>query len=215
MHSYSQHRFSYLLLALLLTILIDPLVEESPFLSIVFDICTSLIFIFGCFAVSSRKIIPWVAVALSIPMLLSIWAGYLGADFSILLVSGKISGMLYCVLVAWVFLGFVFSAKDVNWQVIAVAMIVYLILGLMWGFAYSLIEILQPASFRLPGDLIDSGSGFMYYSFITLTTVGYGDITPVTGVARSFTLLEGIIGQFYMTVLVARLVSMHVASARG
>ena len=55
-------------------------------------------------------------------------------------------------------------------------------------------------------------SGFMYYSFITLTTVGYGDITPVTGVARSFSLLEGIVGQTYMAVLVARLVGLHVAS---
>jgi len=82
----------------------------------------------------------------------------------------------------------------------------------MWGFGYNLIDLLQPGSFNVPDHFTRSkGSFHIYYSFITLTTVGYGDITPISGMARSLSMLEGIIGQSYMAVLVARLVGMQVA----
>lgn len=212
MREYARHRFSYLLLALLLTIVISPLIEEFTVLSIVFDASLSLIFVLGCFAVSRKKYIPWLAAALSVPMLLSVWIGYLGLDIPRLSLVGRVSGMAYFALIAGAILTFVFAVRAVSWEVISAALVVYLLLGAMWGFAYGVIETLQPASFRFPDVLLEEdSSGFMYYSFITLTTVGYGDITPVTGVARSFSLLQGIVGQSYMAVLVARLVGLHVA----
>ncbi len=213
---YKQHRFYYLLIALLLTIVIGPLIVEFRILRIVFDVTLSLIFVFGCFAVSQKKYVPWVAVVLSIPMLLSVWIGYFGLDIPHLTLIGRVSGIAYFALVAGIILTFVFTVRTVTWEVISAALVVYLLFGAMWGFAYGVIESLQPASFSFPDILLEQDdSGFMYYSFITLTTVGYGDITPMTGVARSFSMLEGIVGQTYMAVLVARLVGMHVAGAEN
>ena len=216
LHKYKQHRFYYLLVALLLTIVLGPLLEEFTGLHIVFDVTLSLIFVLGCFAVSRNRYVPWVALVLSIPMLLSVWIGYFGLDMPQLTLVGRVSGIAYFALVAGTILTFVFTVRTVTWEVISAALVVYLLLGAMWGFNYGVIEALQPASFSFPDSLmLQDDSGFMYYSFITLTTVGYGDITPVTGVARSFSLLEGIFGQTYMAVLVARLVGLHVAGAEN
>ena len=216
MVKYAEHRFYYLLVALLLTIVIGPLLEEFAVLRIVFDVTLSLIFIFGCFAVSQKKYVPWIAVVLSIPMLLSVWIGYIGLEMSQLTLIGRVAGVAYLALLAGTILTFVFSARIVTWEVISAALVVYLLLGAMWGFNYAVIETLQSGSFSFSHQLEkQDSSDFMYYSFITLTTVGYGDITPVTGVARSFSMLEGIVGQSYMAVLVARLVGLHVAGAEN
>jgi voltage-gated potassium channel Kch len=56
----------------------------------------------------------------------------------------------------------------------------------------------------------EARSVFIYYSFVTITTLGYGDITPITGVARAFSMLEAIVGQIYLVVLVARLVGVNI-----
>jgi len=149
-------------------------------------------------------------------MLLSVWLSYFGWDFSSLDLIGNFFGILYFSLIASVILTYIFTIKHVSSDIIIAALVVYLLLGILWGFSYEVIDLLQPGSFRAPENLLgQSGSGFTYYSFITLTTIGYGDITPVTGIARSFSQLEGIVGQSYMAVLVARLVGLHVAEAAG
>ena len=97
-------------------------------------------------------------------------------------------------------------------------------LGVSWSLAYSLIDVLQPGAFayahagdtdawRLQGSGENSGYA-LYYSFITLTTLGYGDIAPVSMTARMLATLEAITGQIYLAVLVARLVALHIAHAR-
>ena len=89
---------------------------------------------------------------------------------------------------------------------------VYLLLGLFWGTLYSFIEHLSPGSFHLDPALADrhlDWSDFLYHSFVTLTTLGYGDLVPVAPMARSLTLLEAVVGVFYVTALVARLVSIY------
>jgi len=89
----------------------------------------------------------------------------------------------------------------------------YFFIGLMWGFVFSVLESLQPGSFRVGGGQAAELNKFMYYSFVTQTTLGYGDITPVTPPARSLSLLEAVIGQFYQAVLIARLVGLHIAQS--
>lgn len=211
-----QYRFYYLFVALLLTIIIAPLLADFKILRIVFDAFLTMIFIFGCFAVSRSRYVPWIAFFLSVPMLLSVWLSYFGWDFNLLVLVGNIFGILYFGLISSVILAYIFSIKKVSNDIIIAALVVYLLLGILWGFSYEVIDLLQPGSFRAPEGLLgQGGSGFTYYSFITLTTIGYGDITPVTGIARSFSQLEGIVGQSYMAVLVARLVGLHVAEAAG
>jgi voltage-gated potassium channel len=87
---------------------------------------------------------------------------------------------------------------------------IYLIIGYLWSYVYVLIELIKPASFRplIPEDSL--GVHFLYFSFITLTTVGFGDTVPTTPLAQMFVILEAMLGQFYVAVIVAYLVSMYI-----
>ena len=89
-------------------------------------------------------------------------------------------------------------------------------LGLLWGLAYALIAVLVPNSFVFnAGPAVDHRMGgfeALYYSFITLSTIGCGDIVPVSKAARLLAILEAVLGMFYMTLMIARLVSLYSSS---
>jgi ion channel len=89
------------------------------------------------------------------------------------------------------------------------AIAVYLLFGIGWAHAYHIAAILHPGSFNVA---MPSVSEWFYFSYVTLSTVGYGDITPVHPVARSLAISEAMTGQLYLAVLIARLVAMEVVS---
>src|SRR5262249_57380705 len=96
----------------------------------------------------------------------------------------------------------------------------YLFLGLGWAVLYSMIEGFRPGSFEIGPKLVTGGEVarplphvLTYYSFVTLTTVGYGDISPVSPAARTLAWIEAITGQFYLAVIVAGVGG--VAAAQG
>jgi hypothetical protein len=87
-----------------------------------------------------------------------------------------------------------------------------LLLGLVWANAYALLHLIHPDAFsgavgKAPGALT-----WIYYSFVTLTTMGYGDITPVHPIARSLAISEALSGQLYIAVTLARLMALHVSA---
>lgn len=214
MANITAHRFTYLLITLVVMIAVAPLLYDFNYLRIAFDLALSMIFLAGLFVVSQHKTLPWLAALLAIPMLISIWLRYFDQVWPVMDLIGKVSGIFYFATIAAAIITFVFRTHRVTWELISAALVGYLLLGTMWGFCYAVIELVQSGSFRATECAVGcNDSGFFYYSFITLTTVGYGDITPLTGIARSFSMLEGIVGQSYMAVLVARLVGLHVAGA--
>ena len=104
------------------------------------------------------------------------------------------------------------------------AIAVYLLLGLMFALVFALISLVDPTAFDLsvldldtdPRSRLDRMLGqFSYFSFIMLTTVGFGDVTPLSGLAKQFAVFEGLIGQLYPAILLARLVSMELAQSVG
>jgi hypothetical protein len=102
---------------------------------------------------------------------------------------------------------------DHDGQIFA-AICVYLLLGYAWTFAYAIVEELDPGSFvalsNTPREYVDRVLEMRHFSFMTLTTVGYGDIVPRSSAARTLAGIEAITGQIYLTVLVARLVGLHI-----
>ena len=73
---------------------------------------------------------------------------------------------------------------------------------------------MHPGSFAIPQGMgEETRFTFIYYSFVTITTLGYGDVTPVADVAKSFSFIEAVVGQIYLVVLVARLVGIHIAQS--
>jgi hypothetical protein len=110
-------------------------------------------------------------------------------------------------------LRFVLRAPSVNTDVLCASISAYLMLGIMWTIAYWLVDQVTPGgafAFNTSGEK-QSMHGFnaFYFSFVTLSTVGYGDITPVSKIARMLAAMEAITGLLYVAVLIARLVAIY------
>ncbi len=126
-----------------------------------------------------------------------------------------LSGAIFFLHVSWVLIHDIFSYhKKVAAGLLYGAISVYLLIGIGFAFSFSLIELIHPDSFR--GVIKETGFGstftsMLYFSFITLTTLGYGDISPLTRQALVLSYLEAIGGQMYLTILVPRLVGMYIS----
>jgi len=107
-------------------------------------------------------------------------------------------------------------AERVTAETLIGAVCGYLLAGLAFALLFSTIETVAPGSLRLGAAATgQTGSDIVYFSFITLTTIGYGDIVPVGEGARLLVIVEGVTGQFYIAAVVARLISLHVAKPRA
>jgi len=130
-----------------------------------------------------------------------------------------------CIIVLVVFfsvsiLGYVLRSGRVTADKIFAAVCVYMLIGYAWTFAYALLDEMQPGSFAALAETPrhDYAAPVMqlrYFSFMTLTTVGYGDVVPRSPATRTVATLEAVMGQIYLTVLVARLVGLHIVHATG
>ncbi|MGI9648213.1 MAG: potassium channel family protein, partial [Acidimicrobiia bacterium] len=106
---------------------------------------------------------------------------------------------------------YVLTQRRVNSNVIFAAVSAYLLIGLLFGTVFSWMAYADPAAFQPPQNVETGDSSLFYYSFVTLTTLGFGDISPVTEGAKALTVIEALLGQVYLVVLIARLVAMHIA----
>ncbi len=102
------------------------------------------------------------------------------------------------------------SADEVTFEVVCASPSVYLLIAIAWAVSYDMIESVSPGAFRTAHEGVELGfSGFLYFSLTTITTLGYGDITPVRPSAGIWATLEAVTGVFFMAILVARLVSLY------
>ena len=203
-----------LLIALGLLFFSLPFVEEIKGGDIIVSILLSLVLISAVLAVANRRRTFVVAVLLAIPAVVGRWINHFRPDLlppAIFLVAGL-------VLVAFVvanLLRFILRAPSVNAEVLCASISAYLMLGLIWTMAYWLVDQLTPGgafSFNTnAGPRSINGFNAFYFSFITLSTVGYGDITPVSTIARWLAAMEAMTGLLYVAVLIARLVSLYSA----
>jgi hypothetical protein len=203
-----------LLVLLTLNVFVVPFTvpPDSVFARIVRDVLLSMILLSGVATVSDHHRL-FVAIALvSGVAILVRWTGWFYPP-------GKTPGLLdetalFSLGILCVVIGIkVFSSGTVTFDRILGAIALYVLIGVVWAEAYQLINIHVPGAYA--GIARDSGSldrsSWIYFSFVTLTTVGYGDITPVAHAARSLAILEALIGQLYPAIVLARLVSLHVA----
>ncbi len=114
------------------------------------------------------------------------------------------------IVIALVLLAQVFRQGPVTAYRVQGAIAVYLLFGVGWAHAYHITNMLHPGSFNSTSGNLTNVVDWAYYSYITLSTVGYGDITPVRPIARALSMGEALGGQLYLAVLIARLVAMEV-----
>ena len=214
--TYVEGKFLYLLIALLSVFVVYPFFQHELIEIIVLDIVLLAMLVAGIYTVVDKKILLIIALLLAIPMFGGRWANYFYTD-PVLLEVDYGFGAMFFLFNAITIISYVLQQKNVTHDMIFGAICGYLLIGVSWAFTYSLVAFLEPGSFAMAasgqtsqGDALPD---FFYYSFVTLTTLGYGDITPVAPVARSLSTLEAIVGQIYLTVLVARLVGLHISQS--
>ena len=207
-------RFStvQLLIALALFFIWAPFVEEIEGGELIVSGLFSLVLLAGVVAVADRKRVLVIAIVLAIPAIAGRWINHFRPDLAppaVFLTAGL-------VLIAFVvanLLRFVLRAPSVNVEVLCASISAYLMLGLLWTMAYWLVDQLTPGgafSFNTnTGTRSMNGFTGFYFSFITLSTVGYGDITPVSRIARWLAAMEAMTGLLYVAVLIARLVALY------
>lgn len=195
---------------------IRPAVESGPWL-IVVDVAFSLVIL-----AVLRQLVQRTPVFLGALLLLVLTAAARVAEgFEALHWLAGTASALSALLVAMVvffLLNYVVRAPRVSHNTVLAAICVYILLGVLWGFAYLLLYERNPAAFELGaapgGGRVDSVEvQLRYFSMMTLTTVGYGDIVPRSPEARAFAALEALIAQIYLAAIVARLVGIQVAHA--
>ncbi len=214
-------RFAVVLLASLLLAVAQPLMsglfnEEGSF-----DVLFSVLIVAVLLLVFEEREHRRTAFSLGLAAFLGIWAGHAvavaaGAVFLVgahLLAACFFAFALYGILRA-------ILVRQASGDAIFAAVCGYLLLGIIWSLLYNAVETASPGSFNTPAPersnvaarRLDRGV-LTYYSFITLATVGYGDVTPTTPLARTLAWMEAIAGQFYLAVLVAGLVGFKVTQA--
>lgn len=133
-----------------------------------------------------------------------------------LILTGSIFWLLFFAYVTWNELRAVLRQKEVTGETISMSISVYLLMGLTWGTFYIVLYYLQPHAFSfgssstLPSEH-EVFPVLVYFSLTTLSTIGFGDITPITLQSRYAAVAEGITGQFYLAILVARLVGIYMS----
>ncbi len=205
--------FSYLFVGLLLVLGIEPFLEGLPNSGALIQSAFSGILVAGVFSLRGDGRVFHVGLALAAISLVAA-VGYLITGGMVLRIVDLAAILAFCVLAIGVKLEYVLTAPGpITRNRLVGALCIYLLLGVTWAILFGFVEIADPDAFSYqgvePGDPLEA---FLYYSFVTLTTLGYGDVTPLHPVARTLAYLEAVIGQLYLAVLIATLVGRLVAS---
>lgn len=182
--------------------------------SLVLDVWLALTLLSGVLAIGLKRKTAQVIVLGTI--VLFAWHSF-GAVIELgttrVIMDGGLTIFLLLTLVAMV-VWQIFREGPITRQRVQGSIVVYLLLGLIWAEAYTLAANLNPSSFAaaLPEEPIALTAHLTYFSFVTLTTVGYGDILPASLVTRALANFEGLLGTLFPAILIARLVSMEIAA---
>jgi hypothetical protein len=208
-HSLSRSRFLVLLIALVLLMLITPFLRESQLHEAFLGVLLGLIMLGGVLAAKRGRTRWVIALALGIPWLFIsmsslIWQAGPPSAF------GNLMFIVYAVYTFSTVLGSVVSAPKVDFDVLLGAVAGYLLIAIIWAVSFLVIHETAPGSFsNIATEQQAHFHEFLYLSLTTLTTLGYGDITPLSPFARIWANLEAVVGTLYIALLVARLVSMY------
>lgn len=214
-------RFGVVLAASLLLAVGQPLLAGLLDEQGSFEVFFSVLIVAVLLMVFEERELRRTAFFLGLAAFLGIWVGHAvgGSVGRVCLVSAYLLAACFFALALYGILQAIF-VKQVSGDAIFGAVCGYLLLGIIWSLLYYAVETASPGSFNIPpprtDDVVEQRldrGALSYFSFITLATVGYGDVTPVTPLARTLAWIEAVAGQFYLAVLVAGLVGFKVTQA--
>jgi hypothetical protein len=204
----AEGKFLLLLVFLLLFIGFSPLLHRVLPFRLAYDISFTTVLLAGVNAASSNRRQTILATILAAPMLFFLWYAYGKAQAGVHPV-GLAFGILFVGYTIALIVDLFMKAKQITSHLVFASVSAYLLLGVLWSFIYGVIIGFQPNALSI-GEI--EPYTLLYFSFVTLTTLGYGDIAPITQEARALAILEAVVGQLYLAVIVARLVGIYVAN---
>ena len=220
---YSERRFGILLVILVVLLAGPPVLLGFGQSAEWFDGLMALLMLAAILSLCFERHQRLLALVLGIPtVLLSLGGHVLPGEVSVpVLFAGHLCAVLFLFGASVLIVKSLFSALTLTFDSILGAVCGYLFLGLGWAVLYALIEGFQPGSFEISPKLVTGGElarplphVLTYFSCVTLTTVGYGDISPVSPATRTLSWMEAITGQFYLAVIVAGLVGLLAAKGK-
>jgi hypothetical protein len=204
------NRFLWLLLALILLLVSYPYFQDTDLGAFLGGLTSLILLVTGAYVLRTNRVTligaGILALAAASASVLAFATGRRGHPA----VEAAFTAF-YAFLTISVFVG-VMRKREINRDTLYGIVCVYLLIGVTFGTLYDFVETIHPGSFQLHVGEVDGSLGWrklIFFSFMTLTTIGYGDITPVTTQAQSLALIEGTTGVLYVAVLIARIVGMY------
>jgi energy-coupling factor transporter transmembrane protein EcfT len=208
----------FLLLLVVEMFVIGPVVRAVPALDLASDFLFSILLVAGALTVVQHRILQWTAGMFVLLAIVVRWAGIVSGTPGLFFwnaVLSLLSTLAFLLIVLW----WVYREGPVTGHRVRGAVAAYLLLALCFSLAYDLTEYVHPGSFTLPLEGAQSmqtrSASFLYFSVVTLTTVGFGDIAAVHPVARSLVMVEALVGTLYPAILLARIVTLQMETRRS
>ena len=207
-----------LFFSLLFFLMSYPLIADRTLGTFLLDVIFSAILITSAYAVSDNRKVLIVAVILAFTAF-GLWWGVRATDATSIVFASLAMSVVFFLFIITVILRNIARSDEVSVSTIYGVMSGYLLIGVAWSFLYAIVELATPGAFDFGALATTADSSathgelrfFGYFSLVTLSTLGYGDITPVTPLARSLSALEAVAGQLYIAVLIAFMVGTHIA----
>jgi len=212
-------RFTILLCALVIFMCVLPFISEVEAGAFVLRIGTSLLLIAAVYSISEQRWQRIVAISLVVPAVTVQMVPSLLGEHGTLMARLGMSSVFLAYVASLIFV-FLLKQERVSADMILGAINVYLLVALAFMFVHTFVEVVKPGSYLYQGESltaalrgypeVDALATFLYFSLVTFTTLGYGDISPAAPAARLLCSFEAVIGQLFVAVFIARLVSLHI-----
>lgn len=213
-----RNRYFLLLLSLVLFFITSAIIADFQQKLFIFGIAFAIVLMFSVYIIEHNFLLLVAGIVLALAVLLSNYYSIVfhAKPSSLFIMFEYGVTIIFFVIVSYLTLASVMRDKIITKSTLFGAVCSYLLIGLTYSFWYMLLFDLNPAAFSLPQRLAGFEAdirlqNFIYYSYVTMSTLGYGDITPVSYLAKTSAWLESVIGQIYLTVWIARLVGLNIA----
>jgi ion channel len=194
-----------LLLSLLLAILLTPVLDHGNWSRLVLAAVTFIPVVLSIVRLSQTKGWVWPSVLLALGNVIFVVAGNTFPSRTLTAIRWAFLAAFFALAAAGLF-SHLRNSRSVARAQLYTAVNIYLLLGLLWATLYLAIDAFSTGSIRIESHAADHQTELLYFSLITLSTIGYGDIVPVSGEARILAALEGVTGVLYIAITVALLV---------
>lgn len=216
-HLSQRYGFIALLISLLLMLVLFPFLNNNSVAQLLFNLTFSLILLASLYSVSTTKRQFYLGLFLILPSLATKWVPYAS-------ISGYIFTSLFLGFIIFSLCRLIFTAKKINMNLVYGATCIYILLGIAWAILFALIDYFVPTAFSgIDGSVFSQGhldlltfrfENLLYFSYVTLTTLGYGDIIPLAPGVKFLSIIEAITGQLYIGTVIARILGLYLTQTK-